>query len=69
MQERTCTGPTVAVAPAAKRRRIAAAPPEFAAQRKRRALGGASEVYAVGMHESDHLTELQGTVTSFQPSM
>ena len=68
MHKRTCTGPTVAVAPAAKRR-TAAAPPEFAVQRKRRALDGASEMYAVGMQEADHLTALQGAVTSFQPSI
>ena len=33
------------------------------------ALGGASEMYAVDMQEADHLSSLQGAVTSFQPSM
>ena len=66
---RCTTGPTVAVAPAAKRRRTAAAPPKFAVQRERMALGGASEMYAVDMQEADHLTALQGAVRSFQPSM
>ena len=35
MHKRTCTGPTVDVAPAAKRHHTAAAPPEFAVQRKK----------------------------------
>ena len=38
-------------------------------RRKRRLLGGASEIYAVGMQEADHLSALQGAVSSFQPSM
>ena len=34
-----------------------------------RSLGGASEMYAVDMQEADHLSVLQGAVSSFQPSM
>ena len=65
MHKRTCTGPIVAPAP--KRRRTASAVPEFTVRRKKRALGGTSEMYEVDMNESDNLTALQ--VTSFQPSM
>ena len=43
MHRRTCTGPIVAPAP--KRRRTASAVPEFTVRRKRRALGGTSEMY------------------------
>ena len=67
MHKRTCTGPIVA--PALKRRRIASAVPEFTVRRKKRALRGTSEMYEVNMKESDNLTALQATVTSFQPSM
>ena len=67
MHKRTCTGPIVAPAP--KRRRTASAVPEFTVRRKKRALGGTSEMYGVDMKESDNLIALQGAVTSFQPSM
>ena len=67
MHKRTCTGPIVAPAP--KRRRTASAVPEFTVRRKKRALGGTSEMYEVDMKDSDNLTALQAAVTSFQPSM
>ena len=67
MHKRTCNGPIVAPAP--KRRRTDSAVPEFTVRRKKRALGGTSEMYEVYMKESDNLTALQGAVTSFQPSM
>ena len=67
MHKRTCTGPIVAPAP--KRRRTASDVPEFTVRRKKRALGGTSEMYEVDMKESDNLTALQAAVTSFQPSM
>ena len=67
MHKRTCTGPIVAPAP--KRHHTASAVPEFTVRRKRRALGGASEMYEVDMKESDNLTALQVAATSFQPSM
>ena len=67
MHRITCTGPTVA--PAHKRRRTASAVPEFTVRRRKRALGGTSEMYEVDMKESDNLTALQGAVTFFQPSM
>ena len=63
MHKRSCTGPIVAPAP--KRRRTASAVPEFTVRRKKRALGGTSEMYEVDMKESDNLTALQGAVTSF----
>ena len=65
--KRTCTGPTVAPAP--KRCRTAPAVPKFTVRRKKRALGGTSQMYEVDMKESDNLTALHGAVTSFQPSM
>ena len=43
--------------------------PEFTVQPRRRALGGASGMYAVDMQEEDHLSALQGAVTLFQSSM
>ena len=67
MHKRTCTGPIVAPAP--ERRRTASAGPEFTVRRKKRALGGTSEMYEVDKKESDNLTALQAAVTSFQPSM
>ena len=67
MHKRTCTVPIVAPAP--KRRRTASAVPEFTVRRKKRALGGTSNMYEVDMKESDNLTALQAAVTSFQPSM
>ena len=67
MRKRTCTGPIVAPAP--KRRRTASAVPEFIVRRKKRALGGTSEIYEVEMKKSDNLTALQAVVTSLQPSM
>ena len=66
MHKRTCTGPIVAPAP--KRRLTASAVPECTVRRKKRALGGTSEMYEVDMKESDNLTALQAAVTSFQPS-
>ena len=67
MHKRTCTGPIVA--PATKRRRTASSVPEFTVRRKKRGLGGTSEMYEVDMKESDNLAALQTAVTSFQPSM
>ena len=67
MHKRTCTGPIVAPAP--KRPRTASAVPEFTVRRRKRALGGTSEMYEVDMKESDNLTALQAAVTSFQPSI
>ena len=60
MHKITCTRPIVAPAP--KRRRTVSAVPEFTVRRKRRALGGTSEMYEVDMKESDNLTALQGAV-------
>ena len=67
MHKRTCTGPIVDPAP--KRRRTDSTVPEFTVRRKKRTLGGTSEMYEVDMKESDNLTALQAAVTSFQPSM
>ena len=61
MHKRTCTGPIVASAP---KRRTASAVPEFTVRRKKRALGGTSEMYEVDMKEFDNLTALQAAVTS-----
>ena len=68
LHKRTCTGPVVVAAPAVERR-VDGALPEFAVRKKRRSLGGASEMYAVDIQEADHLSALQGAVSSFQPSM
>ena len=67
MHKRTCIGPIVAPAP--KRRRTASAVPEFTVPRKKRTLGGTSEMYEVDMKQSDNLSALQAAVTSFHPSM
>ena len=67
MHKRTCIGPIVAPAP--KRRCTASAVPEFTVRRKKRSLGGTSEMYEVDMKLSDNLTAPQAAVTSFQPSM
>ena len=67
MHKRTCTGSIVGSAP--KRHRTASAVPEFTVRRKKRALGGTSEMYEADMKKSDNLTALQAAVTSFQPSM
>ena len=60
MHKITCTGPIVAPAP--KRHRTASAVPEFTVRRKKRALGGTSEMYEVDMKEFDNLTALQAAV-------
>ena len=49
MHKRTCTGPIDAPAP--KRRRTASAVPKFTVRRKKRALGGTSEMYEMDMKE------------------
>ena len=48
LHKRTCTG-AVAAALAVERRSISALTPEFAVRKKRRSLGGASEMYTVDM--------------------
>ena len=68
LHKRTCTGPVVVATPAVERR-VDGAVPEFVVRRKWRSLGGASEKYAVDMQQADHLSALQGAVSSVQHSM
>ena len=66
LHKRTCTGPVVTADPAVERRADGAVP-EFTVRRKMKSFGGASEMYAVDIQEADHLSTLQGAVSSFQP--
>ena len=69
MHKRTCTGPTVAAAPAAKRRRTVDVVSEFTVRKTRKSIGGAAEMFAVDMKEVNHLTALEGAVNALKPAL
>ena len=69
MHKRTCTGAVAVAAPAVNRRRTGDVVPEFTVQKTRKSLGGRAEMFAVDMKEANHLSALQGGVSTLKPSM